>query len=654
MTIKDLGVGKVLIFVITSIVNTSLLANSYTQSSNKIDDSSLEHIAVKGQRNLLNNPSLQSSDSQTLSLEDNVSLNRTIADWLVNIPGLSLNGQGGLLQSYSIRGFSRGRIRTEVDGIVLISDRKAGNSASFIAPQLLDTLTVHRGPSSTLYGTDAMGGVVEMSTIAPDGLALSVGKQTNDQQQHIGVYYGDEHWTAAAIHRQANNGRDAQRNTLNTAFNQSSALIKYQQQWQGINVDFTWLPSHATNIGKSSQEYPNKVTQYPEEIHNLTQFKLTKPSVWLAKFYHHYQQWQSKVTRPLQRSNVTSYQAHTLGTTFYHAHQLLSGNGRIGLDWIGRRGVSIDETEHDWQNELNYSTQLIDGQQNNLAVFIDDQWQFERLKVSAGVRFDTINLANNVQGHSSKHDNQLNGSFTVQWQLNPLWQLNTTVGTGFRFPSLTELFFAGETPRGVTIGQIELQPERSKGLQVNLTHKTTSNFTYNGMTSLDITTTLASYYYQLDDYIERFFVDNTQSIRSYRNFEQAHIKGFEFSSNWLVNENWSHQLSYQWQQGKDNAGNYLADLNPPSVQLTNSYHYDNFNLNNQIGYRLRRLSKGQAEQELSSALLWKIKMDYYIDHHWQVSIFGNNLLNKQILASADEDSPYQQGRTFGIKLRWQN
>ena len=39
------------------------------------------------------------------------SLNRSIGDWIERLPGVSLNGQGALLQAYSVRDFSRWRLR---------------------------------------------------------------------------------------------------------------------------------------------------------------------------------------------------------------------------------------------------------------------------------------------------------------------------------------------------------------------------------------------------------------------------------------------------------------------------------------------------------------------------------------------------------------
>ncbi|MEM9760865.1 MAG: colicin I receptor, partial [Pseudomonadota bacterium] len=75
----------------------------------------LEEVEVVGRRDTAA-LAVPASRFDVLGYEEQVSLNRTPADWLALLPGVSMNGQGGLLQSYSVRGFSRARIRTEFDG----------------------------------------------------------------------------------------------------------------------------------------------------------------------------------------------------------------------------------------------------------------------------------------------------------------------------------------------------------------------------------------------------------------------------------------------------------------------------------------------------------------------------------------------------------
>jgi len=64
----------------------------------------IEKISVSANRNYLNQKTLMALPADTLLVNEQLSPNRSIADWLVQLPGLSLNGQGGLMQSYSLRG----------------------------------------------------------------------------------------------------------------------------------------------------------------------------------------------------------------------------------------------------------------------------------------------------------------------------------------------------------------------------------------------------------------------------------------------------------------------------------------------------------------------------------------------------------------------
>ena len=86
----------------------------------------------------------------------------SVLDAVVEIPGVSQNGQAGLFQVFSVRGVSRQRVLTMLDGVRLTSERRAGVSASFVDPLLLGELDVLRGPASTYYGSGALGGALQM------------------------------------------------------------------------------------------------------------------------------------------------------------------------------------------------------------------------------------------------------------------------------------------------------------------------------------------------------------------------------------------------------------------------------------------------------------------------------------------------------------
>ena len=67
----------------------------------------------------------------------------SFADIVSTSPGVSLNAQGGQFQTYSLRGYSRSRVRTEIDGVAILTDRRAGNSISFLPSSFIDQTVVY-------------------------------------------------------------------------------------------------------------------------------------------------------------------------------------------------------------------------------------------------------------------------------------------------------------------------------------------------------------------------------------------------------------------------------------------------------------------------------------------------------------------------------
>jgi len=101
----------------------------------------------------------------------------------------------------SVRGVGGNRVAIEVDGVPASGGFAVGNFAdsgrSFVDPAFLERVEVLRGPASSLYGSDAIGGVVAMTTVMPESLL--------DEDRDLGVrvasgYTGvDNGWNAAIL-----------------------------------------------------------------------------------------------------------------------------------------------------------------------------------------------------------------------------------------------------------------------------------------------------------------------------------------------------------------------------------------------------------------------------------------------------------------------
>lgn len=97
---------------------------------------------------------------------------RTLPEVLMDVPGLNVvqTGSPGGITSVFIRGANANHTKVLIDGID-VSDPSAGDAFDFsqILASSIDRVEVLRGPASGLYGSDAIGGVVNIITKAGSG-----------------------------------------------------------------------------------------------------------------------------------------------------------------------------------------------------------------------------------------------------------------------------------------------------------------------------------------------------------------------------------------------------------------------------------------------------------------------------------------------------
>lgn len=629
------------LYVVSS---TITLANQNLAPDSNNSSAKIETISIMSQRNLLGNEGLVNQSTVGINFDQQDTSEVRVADWLATLPGVDTSGQGGLFQSYSVRGFSRWRLRTEVDGIPIFTDRRAGNSVSFVPQALMSGLSVAKGPSSTLYGSDALGGVVSLYTSEFGTRSLGFVRESDGGNSTLSATYAldlDEHQLQTGlVHRQSGQRSDANGNKLDDGFEQTTGLVKYKTSLSGVDLEAMLLTSKGSDIGKSSGLFPNdQISTYPSEVHHLAKIQISQQNDWLLSVYHHYQNWDTDTLRIDSRQNFTEYQSNTIGATGLLSFSFLAGTGRAGFDAVSRRGVDINDKEFDLAGNIQADVKILEGQQNNVGFFVDQHWRFSDFSISGGIRFDQIEQQENITNtsHTAK---RVNYSFNSEWLLSDALVLHAEFGTGFRFPTLSELYFNGLTPRGNTVGNPDLKSEKSQGGQFTVDYDFTDNLQFN----------LQTYYYALDDYIERFSLENRD--RTFRNLDEATIKGFEASLNWQVNEHWSHQLAYQQQSGRDNEGQNLADILGSRIDVNTQWKRGQWSLTNLIQHGLNQDDVGGGEAELKSYIKWSLTAAMQVTTNVKLSVYGKNLTNEDIRAAADEDAPQLQGRHFGVKVKY--
>jgi hemoglobin/transferrin/lactoferrin receptor protein len=118
-------------------------------------------------------------------------------------PGLSVRSDPFRFgpDTFTVRGVGGNRVAVEVDGVPVAGGFAIGNFSdsgrSFVDPAFLQRVEVLRGPASSLYGSDAIGGVVAMTTLDPQSV-LEAGRDAG-LRVSSGLTGVDDGWNAAAI-----------------------------------------------------------------------------------------------------------------------------------------------------------------------------------------------------------------------------------------------------------------------------------------------------------------------------------------------------------------------------------------------------------------------------------------------------------------------
>jgi outer membrane cobalamin receptor len=601
------------------------------------DSARLEEVVVSGVADPRMRSLLTSTEIRTTSAAEQITLPLSIGSLADALPGVSLNGQGGLFQSYSMRGFSRWRIRTEISGVPILTDRRAGNSLSFLPPELVDTIQVNMGPASSLYGSGAMGGVMNVSLLNPTQTSVSVSASSMGNAREVSLKTPiNESTSLVGGIREASNGKSGDGTPLNTSFEQSTVYVRNKSYVNDTEVSTEVLVSNGNDIGKSSALFPNtRVTHYPHDNHRLLNFRATTPNNWFLQTYAHQQDWASVTVRDNGLKNTSDYLSTTVGGLLSRTSQSDQSTQRYGLDVTRRYGVDITETTAEPNAEIASRNVVNDGTEWTAGFFWERTWYLNGLSLQGGLRADRAEAQ--IASSSTNHSD-VNLQLKANWQLASAWALTIELGSAYRLPTLSELYFDGETPRGRLLGNNALQSEETVGAQITLLYDV-------GDTAFEMTASAN----RVDRYIERILLSD--GLESYRNLENGDLWSIDGQID-RRNNNTEHTLSWQWQRGESSTGETIADLPPPSVRYATSWRHSSYALGMDLRYRFSRNRSGPGELALGSAMIFGVSAEWMINPEWTVKTSVTNGLNKNYRTSAALQAPFDVGRAINVKIDW--
>lgn len=364
-----------------------------------------------------------------------------IADVLTRLPGVQMvrNGGAGSTTSIYLRGAETRFTAVYIDGVRMDSQSTGGASWQDIPLEAIDRIEVLRGPAAAVYGSDAIGGVVQIFTKKGEGKAkpfvglgwasrgtvkaqAGVSGAEGGWDYSLGVSHASSNGFNARTTATANPDADGYRNN---AFN---ARMGYQIN-KAHRVEATALTSYM-NAGYDTSAADDR------SIYKMSAVGMS----WLAKWSDVYSsRLQYTQSRDFYQTKPSPYETDT------RLHSYLFHN-----EWkLGAQTVTAAlERREDKLVNSGLDTGTRERSQNALALGYGLHQGQHTLQLNARHDRDS-----EFGGHTT-------GSAAYGYEFMPNWRATASAGTAFRAPTLYQRFSQ--------YGDAALQPEKGRNVELGL------------------------------------------------------------------------------------------------------------------------------------------------------------------------------------------
>ena len=510
----------------------------------------------------------------------------------------------------SLNGLPAERTLVLVDGVRLLSEHiHTGQNIESIPPQAIERIEIMRGAGSAQYGSDAIGGVVNIITRKAKnktemGVHTSVGSyETYESGESFLTPVGDNirfshflHWEKSAgkrikqpAHRIGNMGYD-RINVFNLLDVDLSANTSIYGVWNQVVNNMDW---------SGSENSSSLLTQILGGTHAINENLDFAGHLAYSKWVANRSSERNELIEPRAYFTWRGWDNHTVIVGVDHKTHKFSRSGVV---------------EHD---------------QASYGLFLQDDWVLNDKTILTGaLRFDKVDGINMA----------ISPKLSALYRMNDIYTLRASVGRSFHAPTVQELYEEGYGHGESAVkryGNPDLDPEYATNYSLGLEARPDDS----------LFVSCNTFYTDLDDMIVPVYegnIDPKHEVWRRMNISNAEVYGVETNVKWKMTENLRLDLGYTYTGNENkNTGRQLP-YSPGSAAfaklVNNSKLSDNFKLQCFVGARteFNREAwswKPEAETDPGNANGLTTKLDDYVDVIAGVSCFLDDNIELYVRAA---------------------
>lgn len=533
-------------------------------------------------------------------------------------PGFNSFSYGDTIQggNFYLRGYDSKSVLVLIDGIRYSSVTTGQAALNLLPANQIERIEILYGASAaSLYGADAVGGVIQIftkkSNLDDANLAITAGVGSHNQQSY-GVSTAFSNASSQLALSASYDSSDGINATLpsnsnyygdDDGFEGKNASLALTHRLGVITVGANALYSKSTKDYDANAYDANFNATPIEDVYGEQENGAA--NVFVSLDYAQGSTIKAQYGRSIDKLESHEAQVSNLDST---QDQLsVIANHRLSL------GSVIVGAEHLKQKVDSSATSYSETKREVSSGFVGYQISHDRLDAAAHVRYDD----------NSQFGSETTYTLGAGYRLTPELRIGASYATGFRAPTFNELYAPaawGSNPK--------LNPETSKNSEAFIEY---INRHHN--------TRLTGYHNDLTDMIT-YVPDAPGSwTGSNKNINKAKIEGISLTSDWAVND-YLFGLSYDYQQAKDNSGGnmdgkYLIMRPEHKGSVYAGYRWSGVDLRAEYQHIGSYYGNAANTVELGDYGLVNLSGTFKLSDHLRATTRINNLLNEDYTAWSD-------------------